>query len=186
MPRRPRSALPPGVHHVTARGNNREVLFRDTRDRTVFLRLLGEARAELGLHPLAYCLMDNHYHLLVDAAPPVLSRGMQHVNGRYVRYVNLVHGRVGHVFERRFNTVHVADQRQLAAVVRYIARNPVAAGLCDRPEAWPWNSARLLTSGAREEPSPWLDRARLREYVGHEPARLWADDTALPDVQVAP
>ena len=173
MPRLLRTALPPGLHHVTSRGNNREPLFRTPRDHLVFYRILHETTRDLHVHVLAHCLMPNHFHLLLETGISQLSRCMQRVKSRYAVYVNTVHGRSGHVFEKRFHAVPVLCQQQLVAVTRYIARNPVAAGLCAHPEDWEWGSARLAS--AQETPPPWLATGRLRALLGLEPSSLWRE-----------
>ena len=173
MPRTLRLSLPPGLHHVTSRGNNREPLFRAPRDHLVFYGLLRDAAPAQHVQVLAHCLMPNHFHLLVDAGVPQLSRCMQRVKGRYAAYVNTIYGRTGHVFEKRFHAVPILGQSQLAAVVRYIARNPVAAGLCEHPEEWEWGSAHLTTPPA--SPPPWLASQRLRALLGDDPSSLWRE-----------
>ena len=178
MARQPRLTQPPGLFHVTSRGNDRQLLFRCDQDHQVFYRLLQDSCPPRDVHVLSHCLMDNHFHLLVEAGVSQLSRGMQRLKSGYATYVNTVYRRTGHVFERRFHSVPVLDDRQLAAVVRYIARNPVRAGLCDRPEHWRWSSAGAMARGDAS-PSAQIDvvaHSRLTALLGRVPATLWGDE----------
>ena len=88
----------------------------------------------------AYCLMGNHYHLVIETPLANLSLGMRQLNGLYARRFNLRHGRVGHVFQARFRSILVASDAYLLAVCRYVVLNPVRAGLCSHPQEWPWSS----------------------------------------------
>jgi putative transposase len=158
------------MHHVYARGNRKQRIYLDDRDRVAYLRLLGLVVRERGWRCLAYCLMSNHLHLLVETPQPNLGAGMESLQGGYARGFNRRHGRTGHLFERRYGAVRIRSDAQLWWVVRYIAMNPVEAGLCARPEEWRWSSAG---GGA-----PWLDRRRLLEHLaaqGGDPRRRYAE-----------
>jgi putative transposase len=144
MPRPPRRELAGGIHHVTARGNNRERVFVDRADRLLFLRLLAGVVRDLDWSCLTYCLLDNHFHLLVLTRTPTLAVGMRRLNGEYARRFNLRHRRAGHVWERRYHAVLLERDAHLLEVVRYIALNPVRAGLCDSADEWPWSAHPAL------------------------------------------
>ena len=104
--------------------------------------------------------MDNHVHLLLETPQTNLGAGMQRLHGVYAQTHNKRHGRSGHVFQGRFGANRVTTDAQLWVTARYIARNPVEAGLCARPEEWQWSShASILANAA----PPWLDRERLRK-----------------------
>ena len=152
-----------GIYHAFARGNNRMPLYTDVADRKAFLRMLevvvGRWRC------LAYCLMTNHIHLLVETPEANLSQGMQVLQGRYARAFNFRHGRSGHLFQGRYGAVLVASDAHLCATAAYIARNPVAAALCRRPEDWPWSS---YGATVRAEPLQWLAAGRLLSFFGSE------------------
>jgi REP element-mobilizing transposase RayT len=122
MPRKNRSALESGIHHVFARGNNRAAIFVDDVDRAVYLRLLADAVKRQSWRCLAYCLMPNHVHLLIEADPPALSAGMCKLHGDYAKAFNRRHGRRGHLFGERFGSVYVEDDAQLWMVAGYVAR----------------------------------------------------------------
>jgi REP element-mobilizing transposase RayT len=163
MPRRPRADLEPGVHHVFARGNNRGSIFGHDDDRRAYLRRLAQVVTARRWSCLAYCLMGNHVHLLIETKTPDLADGMRAIHGPYAQAYNRRYSRTGHLFENRFGSVRVEDDAQLWMVLGYIGRNPVAAGLCRRPGDWPWSSYGAVAAGT---PAPWLDVPRLWELVG--------------------
>jgi putative transposase len=176
MPRKPRSEVAGGIHHVYARGNDRRLVYLDDADRWTYLALVGRVVCRTRWHLLAYCLMDNHVHLLVETPEPNLGKGMQRLHGGYAQTFNERHGRAGHVFQGRFGATPVTSDEQLWWVVAYIARNPVEAGLCARPGDWPWSS-----HGAGSAPPRWLDHRRLLEHMGGsggDPADRYADVVA--------
>jgi putative transposase len=151
MSRPPREDYAGAIWHLTARGVRKERIFLDARDYAFFLRVLGEVVERYGWVVHAYCLMPNHYHLLVETPQPTLSDGMERLNGRYAQWFNLRHGVEGHVFERRFRSVAVTHEAHLLELSRYIVLNPVRAGLCRTPLAWRWSSFRA-TMGAMHRP----------------------------------
>lgn len=138
---RPLRVLYPGaIYHVCARGNERRAIFGDEADFSRFLDLLEQAIARHDWLCLGYCLMHNHYHLIVQTPKPNLPSGMRHLNGCYAQDFNRRHGRVGHLFEGRYTAVLVEAEAGFFRVVRYVARNPVRAGICARPQDWRWSS----------------------------------------------
>ena len=161
MARKPREDVP-GVHHVWARGNKRRAIFADSDDRTDYLRLLRKTVARMRWRCLAYCLMDNHVHLLLETQTANLGSGMQYLHGLYGLGYNERHGEDGHIFQGRFGSKLVTSDEHLWHLVGYIVGNPVDAGLCDRPEDWPWSSHATLDRG---DPAPWLDHSRLLHHL---------------------
>jgi REP element-mobilizing transposase RayT len=151
-----------GIHHVTARGNNREPIFRVDGDRRRYLRMLAAEIARRRWLCLAYCLMDNHVHLLLETPEPNLAAGMQQLHGLYGQAFNRRHRRVGHVFQGRFGAAPVRRDAHLWIIAGYIAGNPVEAGLCTQPESWAWSSHAALAAG--RAPS-WLAHSRLEAYL---------------------
>lgn len=137
------------LYHITARGNARQDIYSDDGDRQEFLRLLGNAvgRHDWSCH--AYCLMDNHYHLLIETGMPTLSRGMKYLNGSYTQYFNRRHHRVGHVFQGRFKAILVQKDSYLLELARYIVLNPVRAQMVRSAKDWRWSSYRA-TAGYHE------------------------------------
>ncbi len=139
MARLPRSALPPhGIYHVTSRGVDRCAIFRDDDDRAAFVRRLRLVARRWQWVGHAYCLMDNHYHLVVETSLDRLSAGFHRLNGTHAQRFNERHGRAGHLFQGRFDARVLRDDEHLAAAVAYTRANPVRAGLCDAAAQWPW------------------------------------------------
>ena len=141
-------------HHVTSRGNLRRALFHDDRDYERLLKYLGIAVERFGWTCHAYCLIPNHFHLLIELTEPNLGRGMLLVNGSYARYFNWRYKQEGHVFERKYHGEAVGREEHFLEAIRYIANNPVRHGLCEKPEEWRWSSYRA-TAGLAVAPS-WL------------------------------
>jgi putative transposase len=164
MARKLRIDVAGGVHHVYARGNDGCTVYRDDGDRRRYMTLLGDTVRERGWRCLAYCLMGNHVHLLLETPEPNLSAGMRRLHGGYGASFNKRHDRRGHLFEGRFGSVLVRDDPQLWAVAAYIAANPVVAGLCREPEAWRWGSHGAVLGSAVAP--VWLDARRLLELLG--------------------
>jgi putative transposase len=168
MARKPRSDVAGVAHHVFARGNAKDVVFHDAIDRRVYLKRLGVIVHGFRWQCLAFCLLENHVHLLIESPEAGLSRGMHDLHGAYAQYFNKRHDRVGHVFQGRFGAVPVVSDGQMQAVARYIARNPVAAGLVEEPRDWPWSSyASAVGNGA----PGWLAFERLFSYFDPDPRR---------------
>lgn len=131
-------------YHVTSRGNAREAIYLNDTDRKHFLELLANTcrRNQWLCH--AYCLMGNHYHLLIETQQPTLSKGMKYLNGSYTQGFNRAHKRVGHVFQGRFKAILVEQDSYLTELSRYIALNPVRAGMVRSAKDWPWSSYRAM------------------------------------------
>jgi REP element-mobilizing transposase RayT len=134
---------------VTARGNAREDIYNDEIDRQHFLLLLQNTVNRYDWYCHAYCLMDNHYHLLIETNSPTLSKGMKYLNGTYTQYFNRQHQRVGHVFQGRFKAILVQKDAYLLELARYIALNPVRAQIVRSAKEWRWSSYRA-TAGYEE------------------------------------
>ena len=143
MPRPPR-VQSPGHYHVTTRGNDGATIYLNDIDRNVFLGLVDRVAedCEWSLH--AWCLMTNHFHLLVEIPTENLAAGMHRLNGVYARWFNDRHGRTGHLFERRYWATRVEGDEHLETTVQYVLNNPVQAGLCANPFKWPWLGGPLV------------------------------------------
>ncbi|HEX9747509.1 MAG TPA: transposase [Methylomirabilota bacterium] len=148
MSRPLRLQLPGGVYHVTARGNDRRPIFEDDDDCARFLIVLASTVARYRLLCHAYCLMGNHYHLLVQTPEANLSVAMRHLNGVYTQRFNRRHDRCGHVLQGRFGAQLVDGDAYLREVCRYIVLNPVRAGLVTHPGEWRWSSFRATAGEA--------------------------------------
>lgn len=140
------------LYHVTARGNAQADIYADDSDRQQFLSLLQNTVERYDWYCHAYCLMDNHYHLLIETHAPTLSKGMKFLNGTYTQYYNRQHQRVGHVFQGRFKAILVQKDTYLLELARYIALNPVRARMVRSAKDWPWSSYRA-TAGHEESPA---------------------------------
>jgi len=154
MTRPLRLAYPGALYHVTTRGNARQAIYTDDQDRSTFLAVLAAVvtRSQWLCH--AYCLMDNHYHLLIETPQGNLSAGMRQLNGVYTQRFNRRHTQVGHVFQGRFKAILVERESYWLELCRYVVLNPVRAGLAKRPETYRWSSYRA-TAGLEKAPE-WL------------------------------
>jgi len=152
MSRPLRLEYPGAIYHLTSRGNARQNIFEEDDDRQRFLTILADTVKRCRWLCHAYCLMGNHYHLLLETPEPNLSRGMRQLNGVYTQAFNRRHDRVGHVFQGRYQSILVEKDAHLLELCRYIVLNPVAAGLVESPEQWPWSSYRQTATGVR-----WAD-----------------------------
>jgi putative transposase len=172
--RKHRQEVAGGVFHVYARGNAGRRIYLDDVDRRLYLTLLGHVVATKRWRCLAYCLMDNHVHLVVETPETNLSDGMQLLHGIYAQKHNARYRSGGHLFQGRFGAVHVRSDPHLMAVLAYVARNPVEAGLCRHAGDWRWGSHAAVLANARPR---WLDVRRLLHYfdVGGNPARRYAE-----------
>ena len=140
MPRKSRQDQAGAAHHVFPRGNNRDDIFRDDGDRQTFLVILKGVVEAYGWRLIAYCLMRNHFHLVVQTPLPNLASGMQRLLGIYATHFNRRYARSGHVFKRPFKSEPIKDELQLAVAIEYVASNPVRAQLCEDAADWRWSS----------------------------------------------
>jgi putative transposase len=131
------------MFHVTARGVARARIFLDGIDYAAFERQLLEVRDEHSWTLHAYCLLPNHYHLIVETRRAKLSAGMHRLNGRYAQRFNRRYDRVGHVFQNRFGSYVISSEEHFERALAYVRANPVEAGLCRSIEEWPWSGALL-------------------------------------------
>lgn len=169
MARPLRIEFPDALYHVTSRGNERRPIFRDDIDRRMFLAFLGQAVTRFGWSLTAWVLMTNHFHLVVQTPDPSLSRGMHWLNGTYAAWFNRRHGRCGHLFQGRFQSLVIEKERHLQEVLRYVVLNPVRAGIVDRPENYSWSSYRA-TAGL-DPATPWLDTDAILSLFDPDPER---------------
>jgi len=142
MSRPIRIEFPNALYHVTSRGDRREDIFEDDEDRQAFLQTFAQVVEQFNWLCFAWCLMDNHYHLLIQTPDGNLSKGMRQLNGVYTQISNRRHHRVGHLFQGRFKAILVDGDAYLLELARYVVLNPVRAGMVKRPEHWAWSSYR--------------------------------------------
>lgn len=141
MPRAPRAIAESGFYHVILRGNGKQIIFEDDADRRAFLVLLAKRAGDAGINVLAWCLMENHVHLVLEDPTQTLSEMMQRLSGDYAQRFNRKTGRVGHVFENRFKGCPIETEAYLLQAIRYVHDNPENAGICPAAE-YPWSSYR--------------------------------------------
>ncbi len=163
MARQARIVIPGLPHHVTQRGNRRQKVFFDAEDYAAYLALLAAHCRAAGVAIWSYCLMPNHIHLIaVPSGRESLRAGIAEAHRRYTRRVNFHEGWRGHLWQERFHSFAM-DEDWLLACARYVALNPVRAGLVTRPEDWPWSSARAHLEGRSDGV---VELAGLAERVG--------------------
>ena len=167
MARPLRLEFPGAVYHVTSRGNARQAIFLDKDDRESFLGILSSVVARFNWLCHAYCLMETHYHLLVETLEGNLSRGMRQLNGVYTQVSNRRHKRVGHLFQGRYKGILVEKEAHLLELCRYVVLNPVRAGLVRRPAEWKWSSYRA--TGGEAKRSPFLEIDWVLSQFGRRP-----------------
>ena len=140
MSRNRREFAAGGIYHVFSRGSNRQAIFRYDSDRVDFLECLARVVARHELSCFAYCLMPNHFHLVLETPDGRLSDAMKALNGRYSLRFNRRHSCDAHLFKNRFGAVQQTNDSQFFWTLRYVVQNPVLAGVCSHPAEWPWSS----------------------------------------------
>jgi REP-associated tyrosine transposase len=155
MPRRPRIEVEDGIFHVAARAVDGVFAYRSAVDRLDFLELLWTTIGTYEWSCQSYCLMGTHYHVIVQTPRANLAAGMRMLNGRYAQRYNWRYDRKGHLFGGRFMSVPIENNEHLMAAHRYVARNPVRAGICALPQNWEWSSYRAVVG--LEMPPIFLD-----------------------------
>jgi putative transposase len=169
MARPLRLEFPHALYHVTARGDGREDIYVSDEDRLAWLDTLGQVCARFNWVCHAYCLMSNHYHIVVETPNANLSKGMRQLNGVYTQWFNRTHQRVGHVFQGRFKAILVEKDSYLLELARYVVLNPLRAKMVRRIEQWPWSSYRA-TCG-QVPPPAWLHTDFVLSQFGSQRAR---------------
>lgn len=132
------------LYHIISRGNAKQDIFLDKRDRDRFLNILSDAHKRYDFIFYSYCLMKSHYHLLVETPEGNISRGMRYINGVYTQYFNKKNGRVGHLFQGRYKSIVVDKESYLLELIRYIVLNPLRAKIVKDPEKYEWSSYQSI------------------------------------------
>lgn len=154
MARPLRIELAGGLYHVTSRGDRREDIYEGDEDRQAWLEIFGQVCARFNWRCHAYCLMTNHYHVVVETPDANLSQGMRQLNGVYTQHFNRRHGKNGHVFQGRYKAILVQKDSYLLELARYVVLNPVRANMVKDAQNWPWSSYRAMTGEAQVQ--SWL------------------------------
>jgi REP element-mobilizing transposase RayT len=182
MPRPHRLQVEGGIYHVTAHGVTGRTLFQDGRDFNQFLATFARVVAERDWSCRSYCLLNTHYHLLLQTPHGDIAAGMQFLNARYAEWANYSRGQKGHLFRARYHTAFVTSNKHLIEIHRYIALNPVRASLCERAEHWRWSSYRQILG--LEPPRAFVDVRRALSDFARTPAagrarlRAFVEDVA--------
>ena len=169
MPRASRRQFANAVYHVTARGNRGDDIFTSETERRRFLELLAKSTLDCDWKCVAYCLMSNHFHLIIATPEPNLSKGMHALNGVYARWFNWRHGLEGHLFQRRYHAAVVEGDHHMLESCRYVLLNPVRARLAPGPAGWRWSSYRA-TAGLESQPQ-FLAASLILSYFGEDDAK---------------
>jgi len=159
-----RIEYPGAFYHVTSRGNEKKDVFKSQRDRERFLEYLESATERYGAAVHCYCLMSNHYHLLLETPWGNLSQIMRHINGAYTNYFNVKRKRSGHLFQGRYKAILVEADAYATELSRYIHLNPVRVGIVAKPEDYRWSSFRSYIGQSR--PPEWLKTKFILGYFG--------------------
>ena len=138
-----------GLYHVTSRGERREDIFTGDEDRLAWRGIFADVCERFNWVCHAYCLMSNHYHIVVETVEGNLAQEMRQLNGVYTQYVNRTHARVGHVFQGRYKAIQDEKDAYLLELSRYVVLNPVRAGMVARAEDWQWSLSGHDRSGTR-------------------------------------
>lgn len=154
MVRALRVEYPGALYHITSRGNHQENIYLTGEDNLLFLEVFSQVCTRCNWLCYAYCLMDNHYHLLVETPLGNLSKGMQLLNGIYTQKFNKIHKRVGHIFQGRFKSILVEKDTYLLELSRYIVLNPVRAGIVTEVGDWVWSSYQSTINPLKK--TSWL------------------------------
>jgi len=155
MARPLRLEFPNALYHITSRGDRREDIYEDDEDRKIFLDIFGKVVTDFNWICHGYCLMSNHYHLIVETLDGNLSKGMRQLNGVYTQSSNRRHNRTGHLFQGRYKAILVDKESYLLELARYVVLNPVRAkGMVRELEDWPWSSYLAMIN--KVEAFDWL------------------------------
>ncbi len=166
MSRPLRIELAGGIYHVTSRGNRREDIYITDADRVQWLALFGQVCQRYNWRCHAYCLMSNHYHIVVETIEGNMSKGMRHLNGVYTQHFNRTHHRFGHVYQGRYKGILVDKDSYLLELSRYVVLNPVRAKMVNDVAQWPWSSY-LIMLGEQHAPV-WFEANWLLGQFGHQ------------------
>jgi putative transposase len=165
--RQARERCESGLYHIVLRGINRQDVFYDNGDFQHFLETLGQTKSGQEFEVYGYCLMSNHIHLLIREKKDNISRIMSRIGTSYAWWYNRKYGRIGHVFQGRYGSECVKDDKYLLTVIRYIHNNPVKAGIVREPENYRWSSIHAYY-GEREHPHRLTEPNFVLELIHHE------------------
>mgnify|MGYP000885567189 CR=1 FL=1 len=163
MPRQARKKSTTGIYHVILRGINKRDIFLDEQDKTRFIEHLRKSKMSGGFQLYAYCLMTNHVHLLMKEDDEEIGNSVKRIGIRYAAWHNKKYDRIGHLFQNRFLSEPVEDDRYLITLLRYILQNPVKAGMVNKPEEYPWSSFNQHVLAYQGE-NTFINHAIIMDY----------------------
>ena len=166
MARPLRITFPGAFYHITSRGNERKAVFKNERDREKFLEYLESATERYNAVIHVFCLMDNHYHILLETPSGNLPQIMRHINGAYTTYFNVRRDRNGHLFQGRYKAIVVEKDEYAKELSRYIHLNPVRAKMVGAPEEYNWSSHKYYIG--KEKTPEWLQTDFVLGYFGRK------------------
>lgn len=164
MPRKPRELSPSGFYHVILRGINKQTVFASCQEKSYFLKVLQRMGKEREYEIIAYCLMNNHAHMLIKTGSMPLDVSMKRISVSYVYYYNKLHNRSGSLFDYRYTSVVIKNEVQLMICARYIHNNPVSAEVTRKPEDYMWSSYRYYMGLDQKSPVPLNTKTLLSLY----------------------
>ncbi|MBO7357713.1 MAG: transposase [Lachnospiraceae bacterium] len=185
MPRKPRAFSPTGIYHIILRSINRHIIFEEDADYQKMLYILSDCKRTFDIDIYAYCLMDNHLHLLIRSSEEHLASFFQSLGTRFVRWYNTKYSRSGHLFQDRYYSIPVAKEKQYLSTLAYIHNNPVKSSLCRYPSEYRWSSFNAFYG----QKNPLVDTAFSFDIAGSKDLLLKyfsTVSTQSDDLQVLP
>ncbi len=167
MPRVARKKSKTGIYHVIVRGINRQVIFHDEEDFQKYMEILDRAKKVSGCEIYGYCLMRNHVHLVIKENKELIGNIMKRIGASYAYWYNWKNERIGHVFQDRYKSECVEDDRYLMTVIRYIHNNPVKTGTVKKAEQYKWSSVCAYYDG-KEYPAGLTDTGFVLEMLSED------------------
>ena len=162
MPRKPRIFSPTGIYHIILRSNNQHIIFEEDTDYQKLLYILSDCKRTYDIDIYAYCLMDNHIHLLIHSSEEQLASFFQSLGTRFVRWYNTKYSRSGHLFQDRYYSIPVTGDQQYLSTLTYIHNNPVKSSLCRFPSEYRWSSYNAFYG----QKNPLVDTSFSFEIAG--------------------
>lgn len=185
MPRKPRILSPTGIYHIILRSINQQIIFEEDADYQKLLYILSDCKRTFDIDIYAYCLMDNHIHLLIHSSDDHLASFFQSLGTRFVRWYNTKYSRSGHLFQDRYYSIPVIEEQQYLSTLAYIHNNPVKSSVCRYPSEYRWSSYNAFYG----QKNPLVDTSFSFDQAGSKDLLLKYFSTVSPyfdDAQVIP
>lgn len=185
MPRKPRIFSPTGIYHIILRSINQHIIFEEDADYQKLLYILSDCKKKYDIDIYAYCLMDNHFHLLIHSSEEQLASFFQSLGTRFVRWYNTKYSRSGHLFQDRYYSIPVTGDQQYLSTLTYIHNNPVKSSLCRFPSEYRWSSYNAFFG----QKNPLVDTAFSFAMAGSKDLLLQyfaVNASAFDEAQIRP